>query len=93
MKDLELLKVCIAAEISNVRLPVTILLQMICHVNGRSLFVVPFKRRIHFYNFNNGYHLDTVLLLSVFGLNRFVLLGYYGIGLLKVSTLGGFLAN
>uniref|UniRef100_A0A1A9VIU8 TM2 domain-containing protein n=1 Tax=Glossina austeni TaxID=7395 RepID=A0A1A9VIU8_GLOAU len=41
-----------------------------------------------------GYHLATVLLLSVFtgtfGLARFVHLDYYGIGLLKVSTLGSF---
>ncbi|KAI9576535.1 hypothetical protein GQX74_009592 [Glossina fuscipes] len=41
----------------------------------------------------NGYHFDTVLLLSIFTgvfcLDRFYL-GYYGAGLLKVSTLGGF---
>uniref|UniRef100_A0A1B0BPU2 Uncharacterized protein n=1 Tax=Glossina palpalis gambiensis TaxID=67801 RepID=A0A1B0BPU2_9MUSC len=57
---------CVAAEILNVILPVKILLQMICHVNGRTFFLVSFKRRIHLYNFSNGYHLDTILLISVF---------------------------
>ncbi|KAI9577798.1 hypothetical protein GQX74_010985 [Glossina fuscipes] len=54
---------CITAEILNVRLPVTTLLQMICHVNRRT---------------------------GTFGLDRFVRLSYYGTGLLKASTLGGF---
>ncbi|KAI9576514.1 hypothetical protein GQX74_009571 [Glossina fuscipes] len=66
-------------KVLNVRLPVTILLQMICYVNGRFLFLISFKRLIHFYNFSNGYHLDTAVLLSVFtgtfGLDRFYL-GY-----------------
>ncbi|KAI9588785.1 hypothetical protein GQX74_004628 [Glossina fuscipes] len=41
---------CVAAEILNVILP-----------ND-----MPCKWPIHLYNFSNGYHLDTILLLSVF---------------------------